>query len=435
MRSFRPFFLSLWLAVVWLATTPAQAEKRVALVMGNSAYQHTRILPNPKNDAEAVAKLLRTIGFADVTSKSDLDYRTMREAVRGFGLTAREADIALIYYAGHGLELGGENYLVPTDAKLLRDADLEYEAVTLSSVLDAARGARRLRVVVLDACRNNPLGERIALSGGVTRSVTRGLARVEPKGDVLVAYSARAGTLAEDGAGRHSPYAEGLLKYLATPGLDVRLMFGKVRDQVLVATGQRQEPYIYGSLSGDVIALVPGPPHDPKADEAARKAFEAERAWVDARHTKSIPVLESFVAQYGGTFQATLAQERIQQLTQRVAVAGPQAIEPGTDPPAERGPFDGTWTISWKGTGRRPCKMPDGSSRGSYPIQVSNGIATTRGGLKGKIEDTGVYRATGLSPRRDALILHNGKFEGNTGSGKFARSDGRCTGSFTAKRN
>jgi uncharacterized caspase-like protein len=104
---------------------PVHAEKRVALVIGNSAYQHTRALPNPRNDAEAIAKLLRDNGFAEVALKADLDYRAMREAVRLFGDTARAADVALVYYAGHGLEVAGENYLVPVDAKLLRDVDLD----------------------------------------------------------------------------------------------------------------------------------------------------------------------------------------------------------------------------------------------------------------------------------------------------------------------
>src|SRR5262245_17952446 len=273
--------------VAVLGAVPAHAEKRAALVIGNSAYQHTRALPNPKNDAEAIAKLLAEKGF-DVTLNSDLDYRAMRDAVRAFASTAREADVALVYYSGHGIEIAGENYLVPIDAKLVRDSDLEYESVTLASVLSATANARRLRVVVLDACRNNPLGERIVLGSGVTRSVTRGLARIEPRGDMLVAYAARAGTLAQDGAGRHSPYADALLKHMGTPGLDVRLMFGKVRDQVLAATRQEQEPFIYGSLTGDVIALVPGKP--------ATSAQQVELVfWSSVKDSNSPAVLATYL--------------------------------------------------------------------------------------------------------------------------------------------
>jgi uncharacterized caspase-like protein len=183
----------------------------------------------------------------------NLNYRQLRNEVRAFSIQARSAEIALIHFAGHGLELAGENYLLPVDARLARDVDLEYEAITLSSLLRATLGAQRLRIVVLDACRNNPLGDEMALSMGAPRSVTRGLARIEPQGDILVAFSAKAGTLAKDGDGPMSPYAQALVKHLATPGLDVRLLFGRVRDEVLAATKHEQEPYTYGSLKGEVI--------------------------------------------------------------------------------------------------------------------------------------------------------------------------------------
>ena len=177
---------------------------------------------------------------------------------------------------------------------------------------------RRLRVVILDACRNNPLGERMTLRVGLMRSVTRGLARIEPKGDVLVAYAARAGTLALDGAGRHSPFAEALLKHMITPGLDVRLMFGKVRDQVLAATRRQQEPYIYGSLSGDVIPLVP-------AIAVSVADTGAAEAWSVAKDTTNIPALEAFVRRFGDTYYGDFAKVRLAELKQ--ADAAKQATE------------------------------------------------------------------------------------------------------------
>jgi uncharacterized caspase-like protein len=171
------------------------------------APRNTRVLPNPKNDAEAIAALLGKMSFAagDIIVKLNLDYRSMREEVRAFAAKAAGADMAIVYYAGHGIEVGGENYLVPVDAKLTRDRDLEYEAVTLASVLDAVSEARKLKLVILDACRDNPLAHKINLRAGVTRKVTRGLERIEPQGDVLVAYAAKAGTVALDGTGTHSP--------------------------------------------------------------------------------------------------------------------------------------------------------------------------------------------------------------------------------------
>jgi uncharacterized caspase-like protein len=303
-------------ALASLAT--ASADRRVALVIGNSAYRHTAALLNPKNDAEAIAKLLRDMGFDDVALKIDLDYRAMRESVRAFGRTAREAHVAVVYFAGHGLEVAGENYLVPIDAKLVRDADLEYEAVTLASVLSAVGGARRLRVVILDACRNNPLGEKIALRTGITRSVTRGLARIEPSGDVLVAYAAKAGTLAEDGSGANSPFATALIEHMATPALDVRLMFGKVRDSVLAATRQRQEPYTYGSLSGDVVPLVPGTP--------PTKAQQVELLyWASVKDSTSPSVLSTYLDRYPDGEFAPIARALIKHYEHQLRLAWQRA--------------------------------------------------------------------------------------------------------------
>jgi uncharacterized caspase-like protein len=281
----------------------AQTDKRVALIIGNAAYLHTRALQNPNNDAEALAKLLQEKGFA-VTHKSDLDYRAMRDAVRAFGQAARDVDIALVYYGGHGLEVAGQNYLIPIDAKLERESDLEYEVIALSSVLSAVAGAQRLRLVILDACRNNPLGERMQLADGVTRSVTRGLARIEPQRNVLVAYAAKEGTVARDGSGRHSPYAEALLKHMAAPGLDVRLMFGKVRDAVLTATRNEQEPFTYGSLSGEVVPLVPGAPLTKEQD--LELAF-----WSSVKDSRTPAVLRTYLERYPDGEFAPIAQALI----------------------------------------------------------------------------------------------------------------------------
>jgi uncharacterized protein len=243
--------LTVWLIVVgWVlagvGVGAAMAERRVALVIGNSDYRHTRVLANPKNDAEAIAKLLLEIGFAagDVTLRTNLDYRAMREELRTFAGKAAGAEVAVVYFAGHGLEMSGENYLVPVDAKLER-------------VLNVVSAATKLKLVILDACRTNPQADKIALPGGAKRDVTRGLARIEPVGDVLVAYAAKAGTVALDGTGQHSPYAEALLKHLPTPGVDVFRLFGRVAETVLTTTGKQQEPWLYGRPGGEVITLVP----------------------------------------------------------------------------------------------------------------------------------------------------------------------------------
>src|SRR5215475_4497889 len=239
---------------------PAFAEKRVALVVGNSHYDNAPLLPNPVNDATAIAATLKGAGFDVVESRLDLSSVDMRRVLREFADQARDADIAVVYYAGHGIEMDGTNYLIPTDAKLERDTDIYDEAFSLDRVLLAIEPARQLRLVIVDACRNNPFADSMRRTVS-SRSVSRGLARVEPATtNTLVAFAAKAGLTALDGNNRNSPYATALVKYIAQPGLDLRKAFGFFRDDVLQATGNRQEPYVYGSLGGADVALVPAKP-------------------------------------------------------------------------------------------------------------------------------------------------------------------------------
>jgi uncharacterized caspase-like protein len=239
------------LSLAW----PAQAAGRVALVIANSAYAHAPRLPNPPNDARAIAAALRGVGFA-TTEKADLSKRDLEAALKVFAASARGADVAVIYYAGHGMEQAGLNYVVPVDATLASDQDVDFDAVPLDLLLRSVEGAGRLKLVILDACRNNPFLTTMARSGG-TRAIGRGLARVEPQGDTLVAYAAREGSTADDGDGRDSPFTRALTQRLGTPGLEIRLLFGQVRDDVLKATDRRQEPAIYGSLGGEPFYFVP----------------------------------------------------------------------------------------------------------------------------------------------------------------------------------
>jgi len=310
-----------------LATPVAPAEaRRVALVIGNGAYEHTRALPNARNDARVIAALLGKIGFV-VSEANDLAYRPMREAIRAFGQTAQGAEMALVYYAGHGLEVAGENWLLPVSSALRHERDLEYEAVSLSSILAAVKDAARLRLVILDACRNNPLGDRIELPSATPRSVPRGLARIEPSGDILVAYSAKHGTLAEDGpAGGNSPFAAALALNLATPGLDVRIMLGKVRDAVKKATAGRQEPFTYGSVGGDVVALLTGP----VADAASAKP--------PASHSTAMETVVALAVPEPGSAPAQLDRDKLTRDLQR------QLKRVGCDP----GAVDGKWGANAK---------------------------------------------------------------------------------------
>src|SRR6202048_4849687 len=246
-------------AALLLCCQPPLAEKRLALVLGNSAYQKVAQLPNPVNDGAVIAATLKDAGFDVVDSRHDLPAAETRRALRDFADRARDADIALVYYAGHGIEVDGANYLIPVDAKLERDTDVYDEAFSLDRVLLAIEPAKKLRLVILDACRDNPFSKKMKRTVG-SRAIGQGLAKVEPTSpNMLIAYSAKAGSTAADGDGKNSPVTLALSKHLTTPGLDVRRAFGLVRDDVLKSTGNRQEPFVYGSLGGEDVPLVPAP--------------------------------------------------------------------------------------------------------------------------------------------------------------------------------
>jgi uncharacterized caspase-like protein len=292
-----------FIAALLLVCQPASAEKRVALVVGNSNYKNAAVLPNPANDAAAIAATLKGAGFDIVDSRLDLSAADMRRVLRDFADQARDSDVAVVYYAGHGIEMDGTNYLIPTDATLQRDTDIYDEAFSLDRVLLMIEPARQLRLVIVDACRNNPFAETMKRTVS-SRTVSRGLARVEPTTtNTLVAFAAKAGLTALDGNSKNSPYAAALVKHIATPGLDVRRAFGFVRDDVLQATGIRQEPHVYGSLGGADIALVPvasTPTANPQSE--IRRDFEL------ALQVGNEDALNAFLAQYPEGYYANLAK-------------------------------------------------------------------------------------------------------------------------------
>ncbi|HEY3028745.1 MAG TPA: caspase family protein [Bradyrhizobium sp.] len=302
---FRQFFLAA--ALLLLVCQPAFAEKRVALVLGNSAYQNVARLPNPVNDGTVIAATLKNAGFDVVDSRHDLPAAETRRALRDFADRARDADIAVVYYAGHGIEVDGTNYLIPVDAKLERDTDVYDEAFSLDRVLLAIEPAKQLRLVILDACRDNPFAKTMKRTVA-SRAIGQGLAKVEPTSpNMLIAYSAKAGSTALDGDAKNSPFTMALAKHLTTPGLDVRRAFGFVRDEVLKTTSYRQEPFVYGSLGGEDVPLVPvkaaASPANPQAD--IRRDYEL------AQQVGNKAALNAFLAQYPDGFYAELARSQL----------------------------------------------------------------------------------------------------------------------------
>lgn len=237
---------------------PCAWTERLALVVGNSAYVHPNVpqLPNPRNDAADVATTLRGLDF-QVYEAYDVDRQDFQDRLQEFDQAAFGAEMVIVFYAGHGMEMDKYNYLIPVDARLANERAVKHETIPLSLVLESVAGAKGLGVVILDACRDNPFANRMRQSS-TTRSFGRGLAATDVGGGVLVHYAAKDGTTASDGEGRNSPYTTALLRYLNEPGIEVGMMFRKVRDAVVKATNGLQEPFRYGSLPAISYFLNPG---------------------------------------------------------------------------------------------------------------------------------------------------------------------------------
>lgn len=237
------------------ASLPAAAEKRVALVMGLSAYHGLQELKNPRNDAADVSEALRQEGF-EVLSGEDLGLAAMRDLIRRFTARARDADVSLFYYAGHGFQIDSQNYLVPVDADIRDPAAIKQSMITLQSILSGLEGGKGIHLIFLDACRNNPLPPG---SAGIGTTLRDGLARIGNAANFLIAYATQPDNVAYDGAGRNSPFATALMSHIATRGQDIAAMMIKVRRDVIAATGGQQVPWENSSLTRQ-FAFRPGTP-------------------------------------------------------------------------------------------------------------------------------------------------------------------------------
>jgi hypothetical protein len=344
--SARPASWLLALAVLlWLAPSQAQAERRVALVIGNSAYQHAPALRNPGSDAPAVAAALGGLGFTVLTGL-DLDKADTDRLLREFAATLGAGDIALFYYAGHGLQIDGHNYIVPVDARLATENDLPFEAVDLALVLSLMERESRTTLVFLDACRDNPLAQNLARSMGAARStaVGRGLAIAESGIGTLLVYATQPGNVALDGEGGHSPFTAALLDFIATPEIEIRQMLSRVRNAVLTATDGRQVPWDHSSLIRDFFfaprtAAVTPPEGDTEAPSTA--ALQPPPASPPAvASTTPAAAVASPIAGLGLSV-ALPSSEQQQDYARRFGTAGVpgglviSTVEPGSDAAAK----------------------------------------------------------------------------------------------------
>jgi len=237
------------LAALAAGLPSASVARKVALIVGNGAYKNVQKLDNPPRDAKLIADTFRGLGFQTVTLAPDLTRDRFFAALREFGSQAEKADWAVVYYAGHGMEIGGINYLIPVDAKLAADHDAETQAVALEQVIAAVGGARKLRLVLLDACRDNPFENTMQRTIAL-KLVNKGLSNIEPEAGFMVVYAAKHGETALDGDSANSPFATALARDIREPKVEVRKLFDIVRDDVWKATNRRQQPFTYGSPPG-----------------------------------------------------------------------------------------------------------------------------------------------------------------------------------------
>lgn len=295
---------ALFILIIGLVPGMSPAQDKVALVIGNSGYAHAPALANPGNDSRAMAEKLGALGF-EVFLHQDADGQRMRIALGAFAEAALGAEIALVFYAGHGIEMSGRNYLIPVDAQMRSEATAQFEALSLDNVIAAVNQASRLGLILLDACRDNPFAAAMQRNSG-TRSMRRGLAPVSIEGQqgLLVSFAAQEGSTADDGDGMHSPYTDALLDVIDEPGLEVGRMFRKVRARVRAATNGRQVPIERMQLPDEAIYFVPAaaPPTEPPESRPPAPPTQMQEdptvVYLDAVASGEIGPLTDFISRY-----------------------------------------------------------------------------------------------------------------------------------------
>ncbi len=318
------------LLLLVFAASAAHAERRVALVIGNSGYANVAELKNPYNDAKGMSDKLTDLGF-DVVTGLDLSLRDMRQTVREFIKKLDNADLALFFYAGHGIQVNGENYLVPVDAELSTHLDLDFEALPANLVLNAMEQSTKVNLVFLDACRNNPFTENLARSMGTRSSaVGRGLAKIGSGVGSLVSFATQPGNVALDGDGENSPFTTALIKHLGTPGQDITRDLVMVRRDVLEATKGQQVPWDNSSLTGEVILkqlemVQPDEPEKPAINPQIELAY-----WDSIKSGESIAYFETYLTRYPEGQFADIAKIRIDELKSRSEAEAARNAKPDT---------------------------------------------------------------------------------------------------------
>jgi len=400
---------SLWslvTAIVIWSAVPASADKRVALVIGNGAYQNAVHLPNPRNDAQDVADALTRTGFETILGL-DLNKDGMDERTIQFARMARDADVALFYYSGHAMQFGGVNYLMPIDAKLADEADLR-RMIRVDDIIADLQQAKNLRILVLDACRDNPLADELKRSIGLTRaaSIEHGLAKIDTPQGMIVAYSTQAGRTAEDGAGRNSPYTTAFLKHIQADA-EIGTIFRRIGSDVYDTTNHAQLPELSLSLIGEFY-LRGAPPAAPAMATDSNTpqtspCANAESHWKSAEKIGTKASFEDHLSRFPNCAFAGLAKAKLATLTlpatPTIRTPPPISVDPAgvgsweTTVSNKRGTARWIWDILPDGTYHFRSEGPGAVSPHEGTMTLRNGhwtLHTTRGRLAGW-EDGGPY--------------------------------------------
>lgn len=273
-------------------------ERRVALIIGNSAYQNAPFLPNPKNDAIALGDIFKSMGF-DTDIRTNLPKEEMDKALLRFGDKLDAAQAAVFYYAGHGIQINGVNYLLPVDASLRSLRKIEFETTNLNSVLRQMEGSGRVNIIFLDACRDNPFSGILhgSLHDNQNVVIGKGLARIDTNAGTIISFATKEGEVASDGKGEHSPYTQALLRHLQTPNLEIAPMLRRVREEVYLTTNQKQTPWEYGSLLKEFYFTKPAWIVDADRSPLPKAGMELAY-WQSIMNDTTPAMFESYINKY-----------------------------------------------------------------------------------------------------------------------------------------
>ena len=419
--------------------TAAVSEPRVALVIGNSAYSTTP-LKNPENDARLIAETLRSLGF-QVIERTNVGQKGMRRLFGDFGDALDDAgpdSVGLFYFSGHGVQVRGENFLIPTDATISRERDVKIEAVSADEILNTLSFAEnRLNIVILDACRNNPYA-------GLFRSPGRGLARMDAPRGTLVAYSTAPGTLAEDGEGLNSSYTSALARAMRSPGVPAEQVFKLVRDSVMNETKGAQVPWEESSLTGADFYFNPegattATTQAPSPASTAAKAEYETLFWESIKDSDDPAMFYEYLRQFPTGVFAGLA--RLKRDVLRAGSGTPEIADEQNQSAEEitttlvtptTGVFDGEWkgvifAENWHE--EKPIKATVANNRISFTVDVRSGRWGIKGTVEGEISESGEFSMWGYNEigRYEIIIV-------GTISGDIAEGSVKWWGKFRLQR-